>query len=138
MHFIGSVGLMLVILGAVLLIRGEALTLLAILAFIVGLTLLGFLSIKFADIFAGVIAKIKYRKWSKVQAEITKLEPSKKVGTRGANYITLLVRPNVFDIAYKYTYGGKEYAGESISDIAPKGNNIQIYVNPLEPRQSYY
>ncbi|MDR1123881.1 MAG: DUF3592 domain-containing protein [Elusimicrobiota bacterium] len=138
MFFIGSVGLLLVLLGVVLLIQGEAATLLAILAFIIGIVLLGFLSIKFADIISAAAAKIKYRNWAKMPAEITKIEPSKKVGTRGYNYITLLVRPNVFDITYKYVYDGKEYLGESMTDIAPEGNNIQVYVNPRDPQQSYF
>jgi hypothetical protein len=137
MFFIGSVGLLLAALGVVLLVRGEASTLLAILAFIVGIVLLGFLSIKFADIVAVVVAKIKYRNWTKMPAEIIKIEPSKKVGTRGANYITLLTRPNVFDITYKYVYDGKEYCGESMTDFTPKGN-IQVYVNPQAPQQSYF
>ena len=138
MYFMGSVGLLLVVLGVVLLLQGEVSTLLAILAFIVGITLLGFLSIKFADIVDVFVAKIKYRKWLKMPAEITKIEPSKKVGTRGANYIALLLRTNVFDISYKYTYDGKEYRGESITDITPKDNNIQVYVNPQDPQQSHF
>ena len=106
--------------------------------FLIALALLGFLSIKFSDFIFWFAAKIKYRNWAKVPAEITKIEQNKTIGTRGANYISLLLRPNVFDITYKYTCGGKEYQGTSITDIAPENNNIQVYVNPQDPRQSHF
>ena len=134
MDFIGSVGLMLVILGAVLLIQGEASTLLAVLVFFIGVVLTGFLSKKFTDIIFARAAKIKYRKWDKASAEIIKIEWSKRIGTRGG--MIALFQQSIFDVDYKYIYNGKEYIGRSIIDFKPKDNKLEIYVNPQNPRES--
>jgi hypothetical protein len=54
-----------------------------IIIIICAFVLLAFLYAKFADGLFGLFAKIKYSHWNKISAEITEIELSKKIGTRG-------------------------------------------------------
>jgi hypothetical protein len=80
------------------------------------------------------ISLLSFRKWDKVQAKIIKSIPSRRIGTRGPHIA--LFQWNVFDVDYKYSYNGKEYAGRDIIDFKPKELKLHLYVNPQNPAET--
>jgi hypothetical protein len=80
------------------------------------------------------VSLMPVRKWDKTQAEIVKIIPSRRIGTRGP--AVALFQRNIFDVDYKYSYNGKEYTGRDIIDFKPKELKLHLYVNPQNPAET--